>query len=150
MKVTYRQLMYLTNAAEVLKGKGTFNFRCMLAGLVLEANQKIEAFNEARKTSKGMQDFQEEIQLHRENCTVERNGKKEIDIPAFMPLYAKAKLTHAKAIEASEKNQEEANKALDTLVDINASPISVSLLEESDKQEKFDISTLSKLLPFIG
>jgi len=150
MKATYRQMMYLSNVAEVLKGRGNFKFRCALAAIVLEATKQVEVFNEGRKPAKGIQAFQEEVNLHRENCTVTKNDKKEVNVAAFMPLLEKAKITHKSAIEASEKIQAEANKALDNEVEIFASPIPLALLEEADKEEKFETVLLSRLLPFIS
>ena len=148
MKATYRQLMHFTNAAEELKGRGGFKFRCALAAIVLEATRHIESFNEARKPAKGIQAFQEEVNLQRENCTVTKNDKKEVNVAAFMPLLAKAKATHKTAIEASEKIQAEANKELDTVIEISASAISVLLIEEADQTDRFEVSLLSRLLPF--
>ena len=149
MKATYRQLMHVTNAAEELKGRGGFKFRCALAAIVLEATAKIEVFNEGRKPAKGIQAFQEEVSLHRENNTIEKDGKKVVNVAAFMPLLAKAKATHAKAIEAAEKIQAEANKELDTQVEVNANPISMLLIEETDNEERFETTLLSRLLPFV-
>jgi len=149
MKATYRQLMHLARAAEELKGRGGFKFRCALAAIVLEATAKIESFNEARKPAKGIQSFQEEINLHRENCTVTKNDKKEVNVAAFMPLLQKAKATHSKAIEAAEKIQDEANKELDNEIELKASLISMVLIEEADKEAPFEVSLLSKLLPFV-
>ena len=148
MKATYRQLMHVTNAAEELKGRGGFKFRCALAAIVLEATAKIEVFNEGRKPAKGIQAFQEEVGLIRENNTIEKDGKKVVNVAAFMPLLVKAKATHKTAIEAAEKIQAEANKELDAIIEVNAIPIPMSLLEETDKDEKFEVSLLSRLLPF--
>jgi len=150
MKATYRQLMHFTNAAEELKGRGGFKFRCALAAIVLEASRCIEAFNEARKPAKGIQAFQEEVNLQRENCTITKNDKKEVNVAAFMPLLAKAKATHKLAIEASEKIQAEANKELDNEIEINASVIPMSLLEDADTIERFEAVLLSRLLPFVS
>jgi len=149
MKATYRQLMHFTNAAEELKGRGGFKFRCALAAIVLEATKHIESFNEARKPAKGIQAFQEEVNLQRENCTVTKNDKKEVNVAAFMPLLAKAKATHKSALESAEKIQADANKELDTLIEISAVSIPVSLIEEADNVERFETTLLSRLLPFI-
>src|SRR5665647_205718 len=149
MKATYRQLMHFTNAAEELKGRGGFKFRCALAAIVLEATAKIESFNEARKPAKGIQAFQEEVNLHRENCTITKNDKKEVNVASFMPLLTKAKATHSKAIEAAEKIQDEANKELDNEIELKASLIPMALIEEADKEAPFEVSLLSKLLPFV-
>ena len=149
MKSTYRQCANLTVAAEELKGRGSFKFRCVIAAIAIEAKNKVDIFQEAQKPAKGIQAFQEEVSLHRENCTTEKDGKKLVDAAKFMPLLAKARATHAKAIEAQEKIQDEANKAFDTEAEFNASFISMSLLEEIDKEDPFEVSLLSKLLPFV-
>lgn len=149
MKTTYRDCMHFNSAAKELKGRGGFKFRCALAAVVLEASNKIEAFQEARKPAKGIQAFQEEVELHRENCTIEKNGKKEVNVSAFMPLLQKAKATHKAAIEASEKIQAEANRELDTEIELNANLIPLSLLAEADKEERFESTLLSRLLPFV-
>ena len=149
MKATYRQCMTIANTAEELKGRGSFAFRCAVAAIVIEATRHVEIFNDARKPAKGMQAFQEEVGLIRENNTIEKNGKKEVNVSVFMPLLQKAKAAHKPAIEAAEKLQAEANKDLDKEVDISAKAIAISLLEETDKDEHFEVSILSRLLPFV-
>jgi hypothetical protein len=148
MKVTLRQCIHLTNAAEQLKGMGGFKFRCALAGITMEATKRIEQFNEAQKPAKGMQAFQEEIALHRENCTKEKDGKKTVNVAELIPLIEKARSTHAKAIEKDEKVREEAQKSLDNEIELQASPIPMEMLEQVDSEEKFEISMLSRILPF--
>ena len=150
MKATYRQCMHFSNAAEELKGRGGFKLRCAIAAIVLETTKQIEVFNEGRKPAKGIQAFQEEVNLHRENNTVEKDGKKVVNVAVFMPLLQKAKSTHRVAIEASEKIQAEANKEFDNEIEINASLIPMSLLEDADTIERFETVLLSRLLPFVA
>jgi len=148
MKTTLRKCIQFAEAAEAIKGRGGFKFRCAVAAISIEATNKINAFNEARKPSKGVQEFQEEISVHRENCTAEKEGKRMIDVAKFMPLLKKAKITHAKALGQSEKDQEDANKQLDKEIELNAAEIPVALLEEADEAEKFEDFILSRILPF--
>ena len=148
MKVTMRQCLHFSNAMSSLVARGNFAFRCALGSAILEAKTKAEQFGERQKPAKGIQEYEKQVELIRENCTVEKDGKKEVDIDLFMPQLKKAQSIHAKAIEAAEKLREEANFALDQPVDFLARPIPIALLEEADMEEKFEPALLSKILPF--
>jgi hypothetical protein len=148
-KQTLRQAIALINAADELKSRGNFLFRCTVAGLAMEAKHHLELFNEAIKPSKGMQAFQEALQLHKENCTSDKEGKKKVDVEAYMPLYEGERRKHAKAIDEYEKVQEDSNKRLDLPVELTAKLIPYQMLLEADAQEPFNTLLLSSLLPFV-
>jgi len=149
MKATYRQCLNFSNAAEQLKGRGGFEFRCAVAAIAMETTKQIEIFNAGRKPVKGMQEYQEEVNLHRENCTITKNEKKEVNVAAFIPLRNKANATHAKAIAEHEKINAEANAQLDKAIELTIIPVAISLLKEADKEEHFEVSILSRLLSFV-
>lgn len=135
-------------AAE-LKGSRSFEFRLAVAAIDIEATRLIDIFNAARKPTKGYQAYQDEIELHLENCTITKNDKKVVNVAEFMPLVQKARANHKAAIEAAEKLQADANKELDKEVEFNAPLIPMSLLKESDKEERFEVALLSWLMPFV-
>ena len=146
---TIRQCIHFVNAVDELKSRGGFYFRLAIASLTMEAKRRVEIFNEHQKPSKGITSFQEEIKLHRENCTTEKDGKKTVDTTAFMVLYEEANMKHAKAIADAEKLQETANKALEDTVEIYCKPITMELLQEADNEEKFSAMLFAALLPFV-
>lgn len=145
---TLRQCIDFLNAANDLKSTGSFNFRCAIASLAMEAKRRVQAFNEAQEPSPGLTSFKSELAFHRENCTVEIDGKKSIDVDAYMDLYEKAKIKYAKALEDADKLQKDANRALENKVDIYCNPILLSMLEETDREAKLDPMLLSAILPF--
>lgn len=149
-KLTLRQSLNFLNATAELSTRGSYHFRCTVAGLAMEAKHHIELHNESIKTSKGMQAYQEEIKIIRENCTSEKDGKKKVDQEAFMPLYESATIKHSKAIEQSEKLNQEINKRLDEPVEYCAKLIPYEMMLEADKEEKFSTTLLTNILPFVA
>jgi hypothetical protein len=149
MKTTLRKCVALANAIDELKTMGGLDFRCAVVSVALAAKLEVEHFNELQKPSKGIVAFQEEIRIHRENCTKDKDGKKLIDVSAFMPLFEKSRSTHAKAIEASEKLQQDANKALDKEFELSVKPIPMEIIREADKEERIPASILGSILPFM-
>ena len=149
MKTTLRKCGSFLDAVEELKTRGSFKFRQKIALLAFETKRQIELFNEAQKPAKGITEFQKEVELIRENCTVDKDGKAQVNVSAFMPLYDKARAKHAKAIEAAERLQADAKQQLDEEFEIALEPISVELLEEVDKEEKLEASLLAKIMPFV-
>lgn len=147
--LTLRQAIALINAADELKTRGTFLFRCTVAGLALEAKHHLDLFNESIKPSKAYQAFQDELALHKENCTAEKDGKKKVDVEAYMPLYDAARIKHRKAIDEADKLQSDSNKKLDEPVAFCAKMISYELLKQCDEQEPFNTLLLSNILPFV-
>ncbi|MEI7831276.1 MAG: hypothetical protein WCI31_15970 [Prolixibacteraceae bacterium] len=147
-KVTYRQCLDFLNAADELKFAGDFGFRCALAAIVREAKKEIDIFNGAQEPSPGLSSFKSEVALHRENCTVEMDGKKIVDVEAYMDLYEKTRIKYANALDQGSKLKKEANKALDNEVDIFCDPIPLTMLEKNDKELKFGPMILSAILPF--
>jgi hypothetical protein len=148
MKTTLRKCIGLVNALEQLKTMGNFTFRCAVVGAGIIAKQKVEQFNELQKPSAGIATLQEEIRLHKENCTKEKDGKKTVDVAAFIPLFEKAQEKHLKAIQAAEKLQKEANKELDKEIEIDIKPIQLALIQEADDEERIPALLLSAILPF--
>jgi len=148
-KLTLRQSINFLNATDELKSRGSFVFRCAVAGLAMEAKRHVELFNESIKPSKGIQSFQEEIRLHKENCTSDKDGKKKVDVETYMPLFESAKIKYSKAIADSEKLQQDSNKRLEETVEYCASLIPYELLLECDNEEKFNATLLTNILPFV-
>ena len=148
MKTTLRKCIGLANALDQLKTMGNFKFRCAVVGAGLLARQKVEQFNELQKPSAGITTLQEEIRLHKENCTKEKDGKKTVDVAAFIPLFEKAQEKHSKAIQGAEKLQKEANKELDNEFEIDITPISLELIQKADEEERIPAMLLAAILPF--
>lgn len=149
MKTTLRKCIHFQSAVEELKARGSFDFRCAVAAIAIEANRQIEIFNEAQKPAKGMTDYQQEISLHKENCTEEKEGKKVINVAAFMPMFEKSRAKHAKAIELAEKISREAMQALDNEIEISCKPIQRAQLAAVDTADPLDASLLAKVMPFV-
>lgn len=149
MKVTYRHCLQLLKVAEDLKGRGSFRFRCAVAGITMEASNVLARFNEAKSPSKEMQSYQDEIELHTHNCTSEKEGKSVVDVPALVKLIEKTKQTYKKALENAEKDRQTANKSLDESIELCADPIPEEMLEKEDDREKFEVYILSNLYPFV-
>lgn len=149
-KLTLRQSINFLNATDELKSRGSFVFRCAVAGLAMEAKRHVELFNESIKPSKGIQAYQEEIRLHKENCTVDKEGKKRVDVETFMPLYEAAQSKHSKAIADAEKLQQDSNKRLEEKVDFYSNLIPYELLLECDTEERFNATLLTNILPFVA
>lgn len=147
-KPSMRQCIDFLNAANELKSTGGFNFRCAIASLAMEAKRRVQIFNEAQQPSPGMTSFKNELALHRENCTIEVEGKKVVDVEAYMDLYEKAKIKYAKASEDAERLRKEANESLEDKVDIYCKPIPMAMLEQIDLEAKLDPILLSSILPF--
>lgn len=145
---TLRQCIDFLNAAKFLKSTGSFNFRCAVASLAMEANRRVLVFNEEQQPSPGLTSFKSELALHRENCTVEIDGKKSVDAEAYMDLYEKTRIKYSKALEDAQKLQKEANRALENKVDIYCKPIPLEMLEQTDQEAKLDPMLLSAILPF--
>ena len=148
IEVTLRQCIHFSNAIDKLMARGSFAFRCAIGSTLIEAKTIAEQFSERQKPARGILDYQKELSLIEENCTEETDGKKSVNIALYMPLFKKAQGHHAKAIEAAEQLQKDANKALDELISIKSKPIPMKLLEEADNEEKFETSLLSCILPF--
>ena len=148
LSVTLRQCIDFLNAANELKSTGSFRFRCAIASLTIQAKRRVEVFNDAQQPSPGLQKFKSEMALHQQNCTIETDGKKQVNVDAYMLLVEKTKLEYAKVLEQADKLQQDANKALDNKVDIYCIPIALELLEEADLEARFNPMLLSAILPF--
>ena len=148
MKATLRKCVGIVNALDQLKTMGNFKFRCAVVNVGLLAKLKVEQFNETQKPSAGIQSFQEEVRLHKENCTKDKEGKKMVDVTAFIPLLEKAQEKHVKAIQAAEKLQKDANKELDKEIELDIKPISLELVKEADDEERIPATLLAAILPF--
>jgi hypothetical protein len=149
MKVTLRQTFSFSKAVEELKIRGNWDFRCTIAQIALPARTHLEQWQEKQKPAKGILAYQTELELHKKNCTEGEGDKAKINVALFMPLFHKAQETHKKAIEAAEKLQDDANKSLDEMIEIDCYPISNELVKLADEEEKFDGALLAKLLPFM-
>lgn len=150
MKVTYRNCIHLLNGASEIKGRGGFKFRCALAGILMESSNVIERYNEAKKPNKGMEAFREEIELYTKNCTSEKDGKKVIDVEKLTDLINAAKKKHQKAIDQDDKDRRDANKELDSMIELCADPLPLSMIETEDQVEHFEVHLLTILQPFIS
>lgn len=149
-KVTYRNCIHLLNGATEIKGRGGFKFRCAVAGILMEATNAIERYNEAKKPNKGMEALKEEIELHTRNCSQDKDGKKVVDVEKLTDLISKTKEKHKKAIEQDEKDRRDANKELDNKIELCADPIPEDMLEAEDQREHFEVYLLQILQPFIS
>jgi hypothetical protein len=148
-QVTYRNCIHLLNGASEIKARGGFKFRCALAGILMEAQNAYERYNEAKKPNKGMEAFREEIELHTKNCTSEKDGKKTVDVEKLTDLINSSKTKHQKALDQFERDRKEANKELDSTVELCADPIPESMLEAEDDREHFEVNILTVLRPFV-
>ena len=148
IRVTYRQCINFLNATDELKFVGNFGFRRAIAAVVMEVKKAIEIFNSGQQPSPELASFKSEVALHRENCTVEMDGKKIVDVEAYMDLYEKARIKYANALEQGIKLKKEANEALEDEVGIVCDPISMAMLEKNDQELKFSPLLLSAILPF--
>lgn len=146
--VTLRQCIDFVTEAKNLKSIGGFKLRCTIAALAMEATKIVQIHNEGQEPSPGLTLYRTEVNLHRENCTIETDGKKQVDVEAFIPLLESARIKHSKAIAEADKIQRESNKALEDDVKIYCNPIPMSMLEELDQEQKIDITVLSSILPF--
>ncbi len=149
MEVTYKECFNFINGIEKLNSRGDFDFRCCVASLVMEVERIITTFKMAKKPGKGYKAYQEELQLLRENCTIEKEGAKKLDLEAFIPLFNDLKSRSTKVLEESEKLIDESNKALDNKVTLYSLPIKMEVLKQIDQEEKFPGTfLLGIILPF--
>ena len=123
LSMTMRQCVDFLNAANNLRSTGSFDFRCAIASIAMEAKRRVQAFNEGKTHSPDFDSFKSEIALHRENCTVEMEGKKSVDVATYMELCEKAKIKYAKTLSEVDKLQQQANKALENKITIYCDPI---------------------------
>jgi hypothetical protein len=114
----------------------------------MEAKRRVQVFNEAQEPSLGINSFKSELVLHRENCTIEKDGKKTVNVEAYMELYEKTRNKYSKALEEADKLMQDANKSLENKVDLYCDPIPMAMLEQTDLEEKLNPILLSAILPF--
>lgn len=144
-----RQCVHFLNAVAELKTAGSFDFRCAIASLAIEVKQKVEVFQQEQQASKVLTSFEKEMQLHKEECTKEKDGKKQLDVEAYMEHFEKAKAKYKKDFTKSEELEKQANKVFDDAVDIYTKLIPHDMLVAMDTETKFSAIALSALLPFV-
>jgi len=148
LSVTYRQCIDFLNASKEFNNVGNFDFRCRIAGIAIEARPRVQAYNEGQLPSPGIIAFNKELSLHKENCTFEKEGVKQIDTEAYMDLYEKSRVKYAKDIAEDSLLSKEANQALDNKIELYAKAIPLSELRSIDSEMKFTPTILSIVLPF--
>jgi hypothetical protein len=148
LSVTIRQCNDFLSVSKEFNNVGNFDFRCRIAGIAIEARRRVQIFHEAQMPSPGILAFQKELSLHKENCTFEKEGVKQIDTEAYMDLYEKSRVKYAKDIAEENVLGKEANQALDKKVNFDAEGIHLSELRVLDTEFKLTPTILSNILPF--
>lgn len=148
MSVTTRQIINFLNVLNEFNKVIDFDFRCNIAAITIEARRRLQVFNEAQLPSPGIVSFNKELSLHKENCTIDVEGAKQIDTESYMVLYEQSKIKYAKDIAEANKLQQEANRALDKEIDLDVKPIPMETLRVIDSEAQFSPDLLSFILPF--
>lgn len=146
---TMRQCYNFLSAVNELRATGSFDFRCAIAYLAIEIKQKYEVYLEERQSSRVLTSFEKEMMLHEKECTREKDGKKELDVEAYMECYEKARLKYKKDFQKSEDLEKQSKDAFDNAVNIYTELIPYGMFVQTDNETKFSPITLSALLPFV-